>query len=144
MVIVIGKNMIKINLFKLILFIIFFNSSFVYADVSKYLIIINDKPVEILLEKPQPSFLLTRLPGPKWPGPHENCMMCVANHLMGYHGITYEKLMFIGYEQWQTLHDNLHNDPSGSKAESFNYDAQIIGYGGGSNYSRGSILRRWR
>jgi SAM-dependent methyltransferase len=35
--------------------------------------------------------------------------MCLGNHLIRSHGQTYTFLQEIGYNQWQTLHDNLEN-----------------------------------
>jgi hypothetical protein len=35
--------------------------------------------------------------------------MCFGNHLLGEHGQAYGYLTRIGYVQWNTLHDNLHN-----------------------------------
>ena len=49
---------------------------------------------------------LVRNPGPVHPA---HCIMCLGNHLMSSHGYSYPQLNAIGYRQWQTLHDNLHN-----------------------------------
>lgn len=67
----------------------------------------NDE--KIILEEPKVSNVLTRLPGPMWYGPHPRCMMCLGNHLMSVHGQSYTYLQKIGRNQYQTLHDNIHN-----------------------------------
>jgi hypothetical protein len=110
-----------------------------YAEVKTYNLTLKDRSFTIQLDQPN-SYILTRLPGPIHYGPDGTCLMCLGNHLLGGHGITYEYLMKIGYSQWQTLHDNLHNDPN-FKGH-IGYDAQIIGYGNSGSYSRG--FRRGR
>lgn len=52
---------------------------------------------------------LERLPGPHHSYPHMGCMMCLGNHLLGSHGVSYNYLNQIGWNNWETLHDNLHN-----------------------------------
>lgn len=52
---------------------------------------------------------LERLPGPRHAYPHMGCMMCLGNHLLGSHGVSYNYLNQIGWTNWETLHDNLHN-----------------------------------
>lgn len=78
----------------------------------------NSTGVTITLDKPEVKAgkILERLPGPTWPA---HCLMCLGNHLISSHNIsgaymgsnliTSGYLNEIGYSQWQTLHDNLHN-----------------------------------
>lgn len=52
---------------------------------------------------------IERVPGPTHWGPHPGCKMCLGNHLISSHGYSYNYLNSIGWQQWQTLHDNAHN-----------------------------------
>jgi len=54
---------------------------------------------------------IVRLPGPTYYGPDPGCGMCLGNHLMGSHGISYNYLRNMGYYSWLDLHSNLHNAP---------------------------------
>jgi len=53
---------------------------------------------------------VARLPGPRWSHTDTGCgcSMCEGNHLLA-HGQSYAYLTSIGYAQWDTIHDNLHN-----------------------------------
>ena len=90
---------------------------------------------EVRLYAPQAPVALVRIPGPMWPGPHGDCLMCLGNHLLGGHGMSYAYLQWIGYHQWQTLHDNLHNNYFTGHV---GYDASVIGYGDSGGYSGGT------
>jgi len=70
----------------------------------------NNQTHTFYLQKPLSTTHLVRLDGPSWgTGWGCNCLMCIGNHLIEEHGILYNYLQKIGYTQWQTLHDNLHN-----------------------------------
>ena len=81
-----------------------------------------DENFRIKLNKPTSDIKLERIPGQSWNiGGGCNCLMCVGNHLRQNHNIpsqyishnlsATDYLAKIGYQQWSTLHDNLHNDP---------------------------------
>jgi len=53
---------------------------------------------------------IERVSGSIYYGPHPGCMMCLGNHLIA-HGYSYNYLNSVGYNNWQTLHDNTHNAP---------------------------------
>lgn len=55
------------------------------------------------------STSVVRLAGPEWVGPHPGCMMCMGNHLISTHGKSYFYLNRVGWQQWATIHDNVHN-----------------------------------
>src|SRR5574343_1521269 len=63
---------------------------------------------------------LERLPGPRHAYPHMGCMMCLGNHLLGSHGVSYNYLNQIGWQNWETLHDNLHNQGNVVKVKKVN------------------------
>lgn len=84
---------------------------------------------------------LVRLPGPSYNWPHDGCYMCLGNYMISHFGQSKEYLDEIGYENWEILYDNLHNDPSfeGVKGENEGW------YGGGSSsYQRRGIFSRLR
>lgn len=49
---------------------------------------------------------IERNPGPAHP---QHCTMCLGNHLISSHSYSFDYLNQVGYQQWQTLHDNAHN-----------------------------------
>ena len=66
--------------------------------------------VNLKLLRPTPPTTIVRISGPTH-GTYTgcNCLMCIGNDLTSQHGISRDYLNTIGYEQWQNLHDNLHN-----------------------------------
>ena len=99
--------------------------------------LVEVRQVEVLIEEPRSTGKLMRLPGPRHPGPHPGCGMCIGNHVLQSHGVDREYLDRIGSSQWVVLHDNLHNDSAfqghGSKPS-----------GHGSTYGASSSKIRWQ
>jgi len=80
----------------------------------------NNKQSDILtLKENSAPTTLKRLPGQSWGWPC-GCWMCLGNHLINNHNLegyyinpslqATGYLNSIGYNQWQILHDNLHNN----------------------------------
>lgn len=98
--------------------------------------------VRIILEKPTAEETLTRRSRPAHSWPHMGCLMCLGNHMIVTHGQSTKYLRSITYDQWQILHDNLHNGKNfaGVKGSGEGW----IGYeAGGGSYRRG-LFGRWR
>jgi len=94
-------------IYSILLLLLLFNIG--YTKEKSYIL---SNGQEIKLWEPDPS-ILTRVLGPSY-GFSTGCgfcLMCKGNHILSQHNISYEYLSKIGYSQWTTLHDNLHNDP---------------------------------
>ena len=100
---------------------------------------VDRSTVEIVIEEPPPTKTLVRLPGPRHPGPHGSCQMCLANHTLQRHGYNKTYLDSIGSAAWEILHSNDHNTPG------FRHDSKPSGKGYYPGNSRQRRFRwRWR
>jgi len=95
--------------------------------------------VTIELEVPETTGLV-RLPGPSYQWPHGSCAMCLGNSLTMNYGQSQAYLNEIGYDQWEILWDNLHNDPAYEGVKGENQG----GYDGSSYGTQRRGLFRWR
>lgn len=104
----------------------------------------SDPPmIEIVIDEPPPTKTIVRLPGPRHPGPHGSCQMCLAEHLKVSHGYDRSYINAVTYRQIGVLHDNSHNSPMfsghGSKPAGKG-STFMVGYGS----SRRQLFRKVR
>jgi hypothetical protein len=93
----------------IVYFLVLFTGTILYGEDKVYSFPNGE---QITLRIPDPSNKLTKLPGPNHGISGCSCLMCTGNHLLGAHRIPYNYLSKVGYSQWYTLHNNLHNDTS--------------------------------
>lgn len=109
----------------------------------------DGEKLEVRFLKHAPTDMLTRLSGPthSWPcvnGGYCGSQMCLAIHLMNAHSQTRKRLEELTFNQWRTLHDNLHNavEADRTKPKQAELPACPTCRGGRCNLLRGLFRRR--